>query len=275
MVSLKTCVRRGVLATLCLGGFGWSASAETTIRVGGTGAPLAALAELGARFAEDHPDVTVTVLPSLGSGGGIRAVRDRVIDVAVSSRPVRDDEGAGSTLIVQPFARTAVTVLTSLPGGASVTTDGLAGLIADPHATWPDGTPVHVILRPETETDIHEIADDRPVIGQALATARARPEVPVAATDQENMDLAADLPGALTVGTLLQMRAEGWPLYPVTIDGQAASGPAVADGTYPVTKDFALVVRTDASETALAFIGFLRGEQAAAYIRSLDAIPLR
>lgn len=266
-----------ISALFCFGGIIHvvPAAAETEIRVGGSGAPLAAIARLGERFSADNPDVTVTILPSLGSGGGIRAVRDHVIDIAVSARPVREDEGAGSTLLQFPFARTAVALVTSRPNGAAVTSPVLETLIADPSPVWPDGSAMHVILRPPTETDYHVLETKLPAVWQALVQARQRPEVPVAATDQENMKLAASLPGSLTTGTLLQLRAEDQPLYPVIIDGLVPSAETLAGGDYPAIKDFVLVVRPDASEAAKAFVSFLQGEDAAAHLRALDAIPIR
>ncbi|SDD65729.1 PstS family phosphate ABC transporter substrate-binding protein [Rhodospira trueperi] len=251
------------------------AAAETEIRVGGTGGALAAISQLGEHYAASRPDVTVTVLPSLGSGGGIRAVRDRIIDIGVSGRPVREDEGAGSTLIQVPFARTAVALITSRPGGAKVTSQVLKALIADPSPMWPDGAPMHVILRPPTETDYHVLEAELPSVWQALVEARDRPEVPVTATDQENLELAVTLPGSLTTGTLLQLRAEDQPLYPVMIDGLVPSAETLASGDYPPIKDFVLVVRSDASKAAKAFVSFLQGEDAAVHLRALGAIPIR
>jgi ABC-type phosphate transport system substrate-binding protein len=89
------------------------------------------------------------------------------------------------------------------------------------------------------------------------------------------MKLAASLPGSLTTGTLLQLRAEDQPLYPVIIDGLVPSAETLAGGDYPAIKDFVLVVRPDASEAAKAFVSFLQGEDAAAHLRALDAIPIR
>lgn len=268
-------VVRAALACLGVIALSAQAAADREIRVGGTGGALAAITQLGETFAADRPGLTVTVLPSLGSGGGIRAVRNGVIDIAVSARPVREDEGAGTTLVQVPFARTSVALFTSRPGGAAISSEALRAQIAGTAPVWPDGTPLHLILRPDTETDYHVLKAERPAVWEALVQARGRPEVPIAATDQQNMDLARSLPGSLTTGTLLQIRAEDQPLFPVTVDGVETSAETLADGRYPATKDFVLVVRSDASDLAMTFVSFLREEGAAARLRTLGAIPLR
>ena len=60
-------------------------SAET-LRIGGTGAALGPMARLGDAFQDLHPDTTIEILPSLGSGGGIKATMAGAIDIGLSSR---------------------------------------------------------------------------------------------------------------------------------------------------------------------------------------------
>src|SRR5258708_1091963 len=74
---------------------GWSnrgaAAATEEIRIGGTGNALGPMHVLGQAFAKANPGVTVTVLPSLGSGGGIKAAANGAVQIAVSSRTLKDE----------------------------------------------------------------------------------------------------------------------------------------------------------------------------------------
>lgn len=64
------------------GGFGSASAAETSLRFGGTGGSLGPMRQLSEAFMKVNPDVAIEVLPSLGSGGGIKAVLAGAIDLS-------------------------------------------------------------------------------------------------------------------------------------------------------------------------------------------------
>ncbi|HSQ05996.1 MAG TPA: substrate-binding domain-containing protein, partial [Burkholderiales bacterium] len=64
------------------------------LQIGGTGGALPVMRLVGDAFTRVHPAVTVAIVPSLGSGGGIKAALDGAISMAVSSRPLQPGEVA-------------------------------------------------------------------------------------------------------------------------------------------------------------------------------------
>jgi phosphate transport system substrate-binding protein len=70
------------------------AEPEQPLRIGGTGGALAAMRQLADAFAEQDKTVRPDVLPSLGSGGGVRAMVEGAIEVAAVGRPLTDAEQA-------------------------------------------------------------------------------------------------------------------------------------------------------------------------------------
>ena len=58
------------------------------LTLGGTGADLETMRVLGEAFEKANPGITIEVLPSLGSGGGIKALLAGVIDLALTARPL-------------------------------------------------------------------------------------------------------------------------------------------------------------------------------------------
>ena len=80
------------------------ASAET-LTFSGTGGALGMMNILGAAFAEANPGVTVDVLPSLGSGGGIKAVLAGAIDLGLSALLVKTSSGRTCRRIFQHRVR--------------------------------------------------------------------------------------------------------------------------------------------------------------------------
>ena len=128
---------------------------------------------------------------------------------------------------------------------------------ADPNLAWADGTPIHVILRPRSESDVTLMTSLFPGLAGAMEKARQRPEIPVAATDQDNADMAERTPGSLVGMSLTQLLLEKRDLRTVAIDGLDATKATFANGTYPYTKLLYFVTRDQPGEVVVAFLGFL------------------
>ncbi len=88
-----------------VGGAEQAASGVAKIRIGGTGAALATLQIQGDAFKKTRAPVTIVIVPSLGSGGGIKAVLAGAIDLAVIGRPLKQAE-PGQGAIATDYART-------------------------------------------------------------------------------------------------------------------------------------------------------------------------
>ena len=75
-----------------------------------------------------------------------------------------------------------------------------------------------------------------PAWTRRLKRARKRPEVPTAATDQDNAKLAEQTPGALIGISLAQIAAENRKLYLVPLDGVEPSLANFESGAYSLAK---------------------------------------
>ena len=80
-------VRGAVVAALIFGVSGTARAAEK-LRIGGTGVGLAAAQALGEALQRADPAVTVEVLRSLGTPGGMRALAQGAVEVAIAARPL-------------------------------------------------------------------------------------------------------------------------------------------------------------------------------------------
>ena len=79
---------------LFLASYAYADDANTELVIGGTGTALGGMQLLAKAFSEDHPEIKTVVLPSLGSGGGIKALGAGKIDLSLSARPLKDKESA-------------------------------------------------------------------------------------------------------------------------------------------------------------------------------------
>src|SRR5258708_25735084 len=194
--------------------------AADPIRIGGTGAGLAAMRLLGTALNESGSDIATIVMPSLGSSGGIQALMEGALDLAVSSRPLKPTEAARGLREVACL-RSPFVLATSSATAPSLARSDLVRLFTDPAASWPDGTPMRIVLRMRDDSDNFYLTDAIPGMAEALQTARMRPDLPIAATDQDNAGLLQEMTGSLGTTTLIQIRTEGVKLTPVPLDGVA------------------------------------------------------
>src|SRR6185503_5838146 len=127
--------------------FAGEASAAAEIKIGGTGNALGTMRALGDAYSKRNPGAKVTVLPSLGSGGGIKAVADGAIDIGVSSRPLKEEERQLG-LVENEYARTPfVFAVPAKSKVIAISSGQLADLYSGRTEAWPDGNRVRLVLR--------------------------------------------------------------------------------------------------------------------------------
>lgn len=256
-------LRHTLLATFLLaaaaatGGVPAAAAAETVLKTGGTGFGLELMKILAAAYEKSHPGVRVTIVPSLGSSGGIKALLNGALDFAISGRPPKAEEkgqGASATELVRsPY----VFVVNSKVKKQAITTPELERLFAGRTASWPDGTPVRLVLRPETESDTAIVKGLSPAMAEAVNAARAREGMIVAMTDQDSADAVEKISGALGGSALTQVLAEKRQVKVLSLNGVKPSVKGISDGTYPLAKPLYLVTTPRTPEAARQFIAFI------------------
>ena len=127
-----------------------AADAPQEIVIGGTGAALGAMKVLGNAFTATDPAARVRVVPSLGSGGGIKALAAGAIQVAVTSRPLTDEERAKGLVECEVIRTPFVFAVHDKAPATRASLAELAEIYAGTRATWKDGTKTRPILRPLT-----------------------------------------------------------------------------------------------------------------------------
>ena len=245
-------------------------AAGETLRLAGTGSATELLRRLGAVFKADS-GIEVEVLPSLGSSGAIRALDDGVLDLAVSGRALKPEESAQGMTIAFT-ARTAFVLATSHADPNGLTLAGIAEAFQSERPAWSDGSPIRVILRPRAESDTALMGELFPGVAPAMAKARRRPDIPVAATDQDNADMAEQTPGSLIGSTLTQIRLEKRNLRLVPIEGVEPTFENFERGTYRYAKPLNFIVSARPAPLVERFIAFLRSPGGQSALRQAHAL---
>ena len=258
----------GVVALVVLAG---NLAAAETVRIGGTGAATEMMKAIGEAFTAAS-EIPVEVIPNLGSSGGIRAAADGVVDIAVSGRALKPDEiAAGLTQIV--FTRTPYVFVTSHRAPTGLKSVEIAEIFKSSQARWADGTPIRIILRPRSDSDTALLAELFPGLGAAIEAARLRPDVPVAATDQDNTEIAENIEGSLVGATFTQIKTERRKLRVVTLDGVEPTLENFETGVYPFGKTLYLITSTKKAAKRERFLAFLQSPRGRDLLRATGNLP--
>jgi len=250
----------GICSTLLLFTVGSMTPAQAdTIKIGGTGAAMAAMRVLTQEFRTANPDADIVVLPAIGSGGAIKGVQSGVVDVGISARSLKDSErgkGAEETELARtPF----VFVVPKKNVIAGFSEGELVDIYAGKRTTWPDGSRIRLIMRPSDDSDAVMLKTKfSPAMAEAVKAAETRPGMLFAATDQDAAEMLDRTPGALGVLSLGQVVAEQRALSMLRLDGVEPSVKAAADGTYRHYKVLYFLTSPDAKPIAQKFASFIQ-----------------
>jgi phosphate transport system substrate-binding protein len=228
------------------------------IKIGGTGNALGTMRMLSDAFGKQNPDMKVTVLPSMGSSGAIKAVPKGALDIGLSSRLLTEEEGKLGAIAVE-YARTALVFAVSTKTQVKALTLGqIADIYSGKMATWSDGSQIRLVLRQAGDDNTRQLRNMSPAIDKALTVVEKRTGLPFATTDQEAADKTESIPGALGVTTLSLINSENRPLRALTLDGVEPTVGNVASGKYPYVKQYFLITRSDQSVSVKHFIAFMQ-----------------
>ena len=251
-----------LFAALSLGSPCREAQAGGTLHIGGNGSGLGAMKLLAQAYHDAHPEVTVTVLPSLGSSGGIAALLKGALDLAISARPLSTHELLAGALEEEyarsPFLFAAHRKVTQ----TGITRDQLANFYSQENPKWQDGTRVRLILRPQNDSDTALVQRISPALDQALQKALARPGMVSALTDQDSLDDIIRMPGSLGGATLTEIMTEQRAVRVLSFNGVKPTLENLSNGSYPLSKKYYLVTTAKTSAQARQFATFLRSARA-------------
>lgn len=253
--SWRAAIGTAALLVLCGGA---SVRAEE-IKIGGTGAALGSMHLLAEAYARGRPgaDIKITVLPSMGSGGGIKAVLAGAIQIGLSSRPLTAaelDAGAAE----REYGRTPFVFATSTANQTrGLSTQQLVDIYAGQIDIWPDGTKMRLVMRPLGDSDSDLIKSLSPAMRAAQGAAEQRKGMQIAITDQDAANSIERIPGALGPSTLALILAEKRQLTALKLNGIAPSAASIADGSYPLQKRLWFVVGPQTPAAAHEFIAFV------------------
>jgi phosphate transport system substrate-binding protein len=260
-------------AFLLIAALALSAARADTVTVGGSGAGLGVMRLLGAAFTAANPALRVEVVPSLGTAGGVRAVSEGALDIAVAGRELSATERKAPIRQID-FAKTAFVFVTSNRSVEGISSAEVEAIFGGTKASWNDGAHIRLVLRPRDDADFGYLIARFPSLGEVYTRLLKRPELTVAPTDQDNADVAETTAGSFATSTMLQIVSEKRKLRMLALDGAAPSVETIESGRYRLGRTYYLVIGPAPSAATRAFIAFTASVEGQRIVRAAGAVSL-
>jgi phosphate transport system substrate-binding protein len=274
--GMPTVILLGVLTAVGLHGRDARAaeSHPSALLFAGSGSNLAVTRLLVDAFRQIHPGIAIEVPGSIGSTGGIRAVADGAIAVALISRPLREPERALGLTVV-PYARTAVVVGAhpTVPA-RGLTFEDLVQIYRGLQTRWDDGREIVVLTRESGDSSLEVLEHGVPNFLAASNASRQAGRWRTLYTDQEMAHTLTQTPYAIGMSDLGTITAERRPIKVLDLNGIAPTSDNVRTGRYPLAKTLAFAFQRDRlAPGARMFIDFVHGPGGAKVLRANGYLP--
>lgn len=231
------------------------------IRIGGTGNALGTIRLLGEAYSKSHPDSKVTVLPSIGTSGAIKAAAKGSIEIGLSSRTLTNEEIRTGLTTIEYAASPTVFAVQAKNKTTSLSLTQIADIFSGKITTWPDGTAIRPVLRQPGDDNTRQIKGLSADIEKSLAIAEQRPGTAFAVTDQEAAEKIETIQGGLGVTTVALILSERRDLRALAINNVEPTAQNAISGRYPMLKRFYFVLPKEIPSATQRFVEFVKSSQ--------------
>ena len=246
-----------------------------TLVVGGTGAALGVMQRLADAYQADHPGTRIRVLPSMGTGGAIRATAKGKIDLGLGGRRIGDKE-RGYGLVEIPYARSPLVFVVprELPV-SNITTEEIIAFYQGRQRHWPGGERCRPIVRPPGDSETLALRSQAPVLSHALDQILQTPGIRITMTAQENAEVIGGTRGSFGYSTLTLLLSERPPLKVLSYNGVEATPENLTNGSYPFYKTLYMMTRPKPDPAVARFMEFVKSRQGEEILRRFGNLPLQ
>ena len=264
-----------VAAALSLITFPAWAQNDNTLRLSGSTTVLPIAQKAAENYMSLHPDMVLSV-SGTGSGDGLKAIVEGSIDIANSSRDLKEKEISRAAeskvkLVKHAVALDCVAVIVHPQNPVNnLTLAQLKGLYDGQYKNWQevggDDQPVVVINR-DVSSGTFEVW-----LEKVLQGARVRPDAQVQASNGGVAQAVAGNKYAVGYVGLGYLNPQ---VKALTVEGVEASVATVQNNQYPISRELYMFTREGGPKSAEAFIAFLTGADGQKLVEKEGFVPLR
>jgi len=230
------------------------------ILIGGTGAALGTIRHLASEYQKINPNIAIKVLPSLGSGGGIRALAKDKIDIALIGRKMKANERQLGLKQLNYVKTPLVFVIDSRSTINSITTHELQSYYNGKSFHWPNGERCRPIMRPMHDSETMALKKQLPELAAAIDKVLNTNGINITQTAQQNAEAINNIPGSFGYTTLALLLSENRPLKALNFNNIEPTISNLMEGIYPLYKNMELVIKPEKYKERDDFISFIFSE---------------
>ncbi len=245
-----------------------AATADSGLKVVGTGDGLEMLREIGEGFSAAHPAIELSIPPSIGSGGGIAAVSSGAERLGRVARPLKDSE-VQYGLIYLPIARIPSAIFTHPSTGIKgLTSEELVKIFTGEITNWSEvggaDLSVRLVRREDADSTLQVLRGSMP----GWTDLEFSPRSKTALTTQEAIASAREVEGAFAFGPYSLPLEDG--LNVLEIDDSHPT-----EDSYPGAVTLALIYKDGTMDAQMeAFIDYAQSDRARSQIRGFGGVPV-
>ncbi|BBB25052.1 substrate-binding domain-containing protein [Amphritea japonica] len=245
-------------------------SAAESIIIGGSGADLETFRILSRQFSQQHPNIRIKILPSIGSGGAVRGVSSQRVDIGLMSRPLSQKE-ALLGLHSLHYANTALIFITNKNQPiTNVTLKELQGIY---NGHNPVGG-LKPVLRPHSDSDTLLLQENLPELIPAMNNAFSRTGIPIGITDQTTVQMVRDIDRVISTSTLSLVLSEKQDLNVLSLNGVTPTVETIGNGSYPLCKKLFMLHDGQLNNDERLFINFINSAEGQAILTDTGHQPV-
>lgn len=261
MLANNISILKKSLRVFCFGSLFCAPVWSANIIIGGTGNALGTMHLMADAYQEQHPDVTITVLPSIGSSGAIKAIPKGKIDIGLSSRPLKENESALGAIDLE-YARTpTVIAMSNRSSNTDISTNDLIDIYSGKITEWENGELIRPVTRQANDDNTKQLKQLSPELKSAMEKIDQHSKFLFASTDQQAVDLIEKAQGSFGVTSLALILSEKRPIHALKLNGIAPTPEACISGEYPMIKHFYFILpKQQLPSHVKAFLDFVESE---------------
>lgn len=254
-----------------------STAAIADLVIGGDDANAALIQLFADHFEKNMHHGHVKIISTLGSKGGITALNDRKVQIAMVTRLLSKAEEAFNYISV-PYAKSCLVFVVNPKvtlAEDNLTPDSLEQIYAGTKTMWSDKKTIQVIFQPRDDSGSELLMiyfpKLKPLFEKAWTTGMWRMDT----GGKKNLALIEKIDNSFGWINQTELTASKSPARPIKFNGIMPRASAAESAIYPLVEVSTLVYKEPASQDVKDFIALVKSEIGSQILRQNEAVPIR